>query len=304
MPPFPHTFHSFNMEHSPRYYEDKMAEYTAWAETTAQKLYKDAIAGTISYAKAWYGLPGPPPIVNTFYGQCNIPNGAQMGPCGTAYVAHYRFLPATDTAFLKIRFDEEMRKHTIQRGEDSASLVRHDEETVKSLKAQLDKTRDNADLFLAASARREAQITELRKTLAACEEAYARELKEVEQVQATKDAAESAYQTYLRERDSKMEATRIEIDARDRILIELREIGVARQTKEDADLAALAAERDAASKREQAEAKRMAEDIARVNLAVSERREFEKRIEEEVQRRTKDLEFERLVRERMNQLRE
>ena len=37
-----------SMEHTALYYGDKIADYTAWAETTARKLYTDALAGTIT----------------------------------------------------------------------------------------------------------------------------------------------------------------------------------------------------------------------------------------------------------------
>ena len=291
------------MDHSSRYYADKIAEYTAWAETTAQTLYKNAIAGTITYAEAWYGLPGPAPVVHTHQqGTGYTPNGAVMSRGGTVYVGQYRFLPANDIATLKLRFDEEFGQYVEARAASHAMVNAVDKKTETDLKARLETARVLSDQLLAGLSRREGQLTQLRQQLADLEAAVVRERAEALHAKTKKDAAETAFQTFMSERDGKNQSARIEIEAKDRRLGELRESGTARQAKEGGDLDALYQKKESATNAESEEAKRIAEDAGRARLAAAQQREFEKRIEEEVQRRTKDAEFERLVRERMNQL--
>jgi hypothetical protein len=107
----------------------------------------------------------------------------------------------------------------------------------------------------------------------------------------------------MSERDGKKQSARVEIEAKDRRLAELREAGTVRQANEAAELDGLYQKKSSAETADNEEVKRIAEDAARARLAAAQQLEFEKRIEEEVQKRTKDAEFERLVRERMNQIR-
>jgi hypothetical protein len=177
-----------------------------------------------------------------------------------------------------------------------------DKKTETDLKTQLETARMLSDQLLAGLSHREGQLTQLRQQLANLEAALVRERAEAIHAKTKKDSAEIAFQTFMSERDGKNQSARIEIEAKDRRLGELRESGTARQAKEGGDLDALYQKKESATKSESEEAKRIAEDAGRARLAAAQQREFEKRIEEEVQRRTKDAEFERLVRERMNQL--
>jgi hypothetical protein len=226
-----------------------------------------------------------------------------MSRGGTVYVGQYRFLPANDIATLKLRFDEEFLAHVNSRGASHAMVDTLDKTAEADLKTQLERARTLSDQLLACLSRREEQLTRLRQELANMETALVRERAEATHAKTKKEVAETAFQTFMSERDGKKQSARIEIEAKDRRLAELRESGTARQANEAAELDGLYQKKSSAETADNEEVKRIAEDAARARLAAAQQREFEKRIEEEVQKRTKDAEFERLVRERMNQIR-
>ncbi len=292
------------MEHTAVYYTDKIAEYTAAAEAAARKLYADALAGTITYTQAWYSLPGPAPVVHTHQqGTGYTPNGAVMTRGGTVYVGQYRFLPAQDVATLKMRVDEEFLAHVESRQTARTSITHSDKTTETDLKQKMESARAQFDQSVGYRSNLEGRIAELRAQLANLEAAYTRACSAANEAARVKEQTETAFQTFMTTRESKMQSARIEVDAKDRLLAELREAATARWAKEDAEFNTLYQRKDAAVKAEGEEAKNIAERQARDRVAAAAQREFERRIEAEAQARMKDAEFERLVRERMSQMR-
>jgi hypothetical protein len=292
------------MEHTTLFYANKITEYKSQAEEIAQDLYKRALNGTISYAEAWFGLPGPAPEVHTHvYGTGFTAQGSVVSRGGTVYTANYHFLPANDVALLKLRFDEEMMNLHETQQVKLASIESNDIATEKRLKEEMDTARTVAEGHLIGTTQRKEQIEVLREKLAALESAYARQQHDADIASRKKVECEQAYTTYISERDDKKRNTRVEVMANDRLIAELRETGTSRQKQETDEYLGLWEKKKSAQIAEEKEAKRLGEELARRIKAEAEQREFEKRIEQEAQARMKDVEFERLVRERMNQLR-
>ena len=277
------------MEYSSQYYTDRIAETKTRAEARAQELYNKALRGEISYTEAWYSLPGPVPNVQVI-------NLGGMGPRPQmTYNVQYPFLSDDDASRLKAHAEREFREAMDAR--DSAQQViplDHNRKT-HELKDAVEKTRSAFDSRAAGLAQRKAQVEELRANLAAYEAAYEREAQEFETAKREKERAEAAHLDYTSKASALMQVAKAETEVVLNRFAKYRDDNVARQQAETEEWLNLWKGVQSAVFNERG-------SKAEACVAAARRSAMDARIEQEVQRRLKDAEFEAAVAARLRAL--
>jgi hypothetical protein len=192
------------MSHTSDYYAARIAEVKAESETRAQTLLAKARNGEITWAEAWYSLPGPEPIVQAH-------NLGGMGPRPQmSYQVQYPFLSAGDAAAMKARVEEEFYEAMVARDRVMQAIPTRHENTTQELKMAVETARKTFDIMSIATAQQKAQVEDLRAKLAAYESAYATGLQEFAAAKQEKERAESAQLDYTSKASALMQVAKAE----------------------------------------------------------------------------------------------
>jgi hypothetical protein len=140
-----------------------MNDYDIKSQKLARELYNAAMDGTITFTQAWYGLPGPAPIV----GSTKIANWV-------TYNVDYKYLTKEEASYLKQKEEEEYKEKCLKRDQTLAIEKRKDilyeEEMMNRFKSASD-LNEGLEEYLK---KEKEHIDDLRNELQKHEEAYAR----------------------------------------------------------------------------------------------------------------------------------
>ena len=274
------------MEYSSQYYLARIAETKARSESRAQELLGKADRGEMSYTEAWHSLPGPVPIVE-------VQTHGGMGPRPQlSYIIQYPFLSKEDAVRVKTHAEREWQEAMDARESNQRGIPYNHEQRKDALTKAVESTRKAFDGHLIGFVSRKSQLEELRANLAACEKAYVIQQREFEEAKQAKEHAELAHLDYTSKADAIVRVAMEETESVLNRFGKYRDDNVERQRREHDEWMTLW---NTTGWTDFDERGRAAE--ARIELTRAQERET--RIENEIQRRSKDLEFEAAVTARL-----
>ncbi len=162
-----------------------MDEYNMKSQKLARELYNAAMEGTITFTQAWYGLPGPAPIV----GSTKIANWV-------TYNVDYKYLTKEEASYLKQKEEEEYKAKCLKRDQTLAIEQRKDtlyeEDMMEKLKSASELYEGLEEYLKKAKE----HIDNLRNELRQHEEAYARTEQVYLNTKKEKEELESTIKSY------------------------------------------------------------------------------------------------------------
>lgn len=279
------------MEHTSKYYEDKIAEHNSRAQTIAQSLNRAAINGEITFTEAWYSLPAPTPHVNSEFIASTM-----------IHKVTYPHLPDGVATAMKTRMDQEFVEAMTQREHVYNQSRMTTENRERELKDSVENTRKAYDSSVIYPNDLKNRIEVMREQLIALERAYENAKKEMERARESKERAEKEQVEYMSAKHSREMEDKATAEARINTLAGFRDKGVVAQKKENDEWHSLWNNLQTAKKEELEMAKRVQLQKQEEYRRAAEQHEFERRIEEEAAKRMKDSEFELLVQKKMAQM--
>lgn len=276
------------------------AEIDAWRTTSAQAaetLYTQCIRGEISYTEAWNRLPGPAP--NVYYPHQST----------NAHIPEVDYQHLTrQQANRMFHGKEEERKQEEFRMQTQLEVLRKAEtDKPTELERDIEAARKEYDMRQAYVLRMQTKVQELEEQLVRWRRELANEQTEYTAAKATKERLESSKEEILANLKQTRKEAEDEYNATRTAWHTVAQTSKERQERDKMHIQMLysrlaQAEKDAKEYEAKVAAEKHAEALRRLKQE-KEQQDLERRIEEEVQRRKENAEFERLVALRMKQFR-